>query len=46
MDKNYQKELIKSLLESKGQGQYYDDVMSIDGAVESAIALPFWKRWF
>lgn len=39
MDKNYQNELIKSLLESKGQGQYYDEVMNIDGAVENRMLI-------
>jgi DNA repair exonuclease SbcCD ATPase subunit len=51
MDKNYQKELIKSLLESKEQDQYYDKVMNIDLAVENRMAAnevevsPF-KRWY
>ena len=51
MDKNYQKELIKSMLESKGQDQYYDQVMTIDSAVENRMAAndvevtPF-KRWY
>ena len=51
MDKNYQKELIKSLLESKGQDQYLDQVMNIDLAVENRMAAnevevtPF-KRWY
>ena len=51
MDKNYQKELIKSLLESKQQDQYYDQVMNIDLAVENRLmineveATPF-KRWY
>ena len=51
MDKNYQKELIKSLLESKEQDQYYDQVMNIDLAVENRMAAnevevtPF-KRWY
>ena len=51
MDKNYQKELIKSLLEVKGQDQYYDQVMGIDSAVENRMAAndvevsPF-KRWY
>ena len=50
MDKNYQNELIKSLLESKGQGQYYDEVMNIDGVVENRMLIndveitPF-KKW-
>jgi len=51
MDKNYQKELIKSLLEAKGQDQYYDQVMNIDLAVENRMAAneveitPF-KKWY
>jgi len=51
MDKNYQKELIKSLLESKAQDQYYDQVMGIDSAVENRMlaneveVTPF-KRWY
>lgn len=51
MDKNYQKELIKTLLETKGQGQYFDQVMNIDSAVESRMlaneveVTPF-KRWY
>ena len=51
MDKNYQKELIKSLLESKGQDQYLDQVMNIDLMVENRMAAnevevtPF-KRWY
>jgi DNA repair exonuclease SbcCD ATPase subunit len=51
MDKNYQKELIKSLLESKEQDQYYDQVMNVDLAVENRMAAnevevtPF-KRWY
>ena len=51
MDKNYQKELIKSLLESKGQEQHLDQVMLIDGLVENRMAAnevevtPF-KKWY
>ena len=51
MDKNYQKELIKSLLDSKGQDQFYEQVMNIDLAVENKMAAnevevsPF-KRWY
>ena len=51
MDKNYQTELIKSLLESKEQDQYLDQVMNIDIAVENRMAAnevevtPF-KRWY
>ena len=51
MDKNYQKELIKSLLESKGLDNHFDDVMNIDVAVENKMlsedndVTPF-KRWY
>ncbi len=51
MDKNYQKELIKTYLESKGQDQYLDQVMNIDLAVENKMlaneveVTPF-KRWY
>lgn len=51
MDKNYQNELVKSLLESKGQEKYYDDVMNIDLAVENKMlaneieVTPF-KKWY
>jgi len=51
MDKNYQNELIKSLLESKGQEKYYDQVMNIDIAVENRMlaneieVTPF-KKWY
>lgn len=51
MDKNYQKELIKNLLESKGQENYFDQVMNIDLAVENRMLAneveitPF-KRWY
>jgi len=51
MDKNYQKELIKSLLESKSQEKYYDQVMNIDLAVENRMlaeeveVTPF-KKWY
>jgi len=51
MDKNYQKELIKSLLESKGQEKFYEQVMNIDLAVENKMTAdevevtPF-KRWY
>jgi len=50
MDKNYQNELIKSLLESKKQEQYYEQVMNIDLAVENRLTAndvevtPF-KKW-
>ena len=51
MDKNYQNELIRSLLEGKEQDQYYDQVMNIDLAVENRMmanevdVTPF-KRWY
>ncbi len=50
MDKNYQKELIKSLLESKGQGQFFDEVIGIDSAVENRLAandveVTAFKKW-
>ena len=51
MDKNYQKELIKNLLESKSLDSYYDQVMNIDLAVENKMMseemeiTPF-KKWY
>ena len=51
MDKNYQTELIKTYLESKGQEQYFDQLMNIDLAVENRMlaneveVTPF-KRWY
>jgi DNA repair exonuclease SbcCD ATPase subunit len=51
MDKNYQKELISSFLQSKGQDKYLDQVMNIDLAVENRMLVneveitPF-KRWY
>ena len=50
MDKNYQKELIKSLLESKGQGQFFEQVSAIDSAVENRLAandveVTAFKKW-
>jgi len=51
MDKNYQSELIKSLLESKSQENYFEEVMNIDLAVENKMTAdeievsPF-KRWY
>jgi DNA repair exonuclease SbcCD ATPase subunit len=51
MDKNYQKELIRTLLETKTQDQYYDQVMNIDSMVENRMlandveVTPF-KRWY
>ena len=51
MDKNYQKELIKTFLESKDQDKYLDNIMNIDSAVENRMLIneveitPF-KRWY
>jgi DNA repair exonuclease SbcCD ATPase subunit len=51
MDKNYQTELVKTYLESKGQEQYFDQLMNIDLAVENRMLAneveitPF-KRWY
>lgn len=51
MDKNYQRELIKGMLESKGSMDLYDSIISIDGAVDNKLLVedveltPF-KKWF
>ena len=51
MDKNYLRELIKNLLESKSLEKYCDQVMNIDLAVENKMTAeeievsPF-KRWY
>jgi len=51
MDKNYQKELTKSFLESKSLESHLDEVMNIDLAVENRMLIneievsPF-KRWY
>jgi len=51
MDKNYQKELINSLLQSKNHDQYFDQIMAIDTSVENRMLAneveitPF-KRWY
>lgn len=51
MDKNYQRELIKNLLDSKSLETYYDQVMNIDLAVENKMMAeeievsPF-KKWY
>ncbi len=51
MDKNYLRELIKNLLESKSLEKYYEQVMNIDLAVENKMTAeeievsPF-KRWY
>ena len=51
MDKNYQKELIRSFLESKSQEQYLEEINNIDLAVENRMLInevevtPF-KKWY
>jgi DNA repair exonuclease SbcCD ATPase subunit len=51
MDKNYQRELVRSLVEAKGHGNLLDSVMNIDSAVESRMITdeveisPF-KKWY
>jgi len=51
MDKNYQRELMKSYLETKGSGKDYDDVVKIDDAVENKLiqqdveVSPF-QKWY
>lgn len=51
LDKNYQKELIRSLLQSKGLENNFEDVMNIDIAVENKIItedanVTAFKRWY
>ena len=51
MDKNYQYELIKSYIKSKGQDQYIDQVMGIDSLVENRIIanadeVSVFKKWY
>ena len=51
MDKNYQKELVKSYLESKGLETHYENIMNVDLMVENKMTandveiVPF-KRWY
>lgn len=51
MDKNYLKELVKTLLETKGQQQYIEQIINIDSAVDNRMLIneveitPF-KRWY
>ena len=51
MDKNYQKELIKSYLESKNLQPHYEKIMNVDLLVENKMTandieiVPF-KRWY
>jgi DNA repair exonuclease SbcCD ATPase subunit len=51
LDKNYQRELIRSYLLSKRLDQSFDDVMNIDLAVENKIisedtSVTAFKRWY
>lgn len=51
MDKNYQKELVKSLVDAKGHGQLFDSVMNIDLAVEqrmltNEVEITPFKKWY
>jgi len=51
MDKNYQKELIKTLLDSKNQSQYYDQIIKIDNSVENKmvnndVEVTAFKKWY
>ena len=51
MDKNYQRELMKSYLEAKGNDGLYDEIVKIDDAVENRLiqqdveVTPF-QKWF
>jgi DNA repair exonuclease SbcCD ATPase subunit len=51
MDKNYQHELLKGILESKNQGDLYEEIMKIDNAVENKMLseqeeTPAFKKWY
>ncbi len=51
MDENFQHELIKSILESKGQLSLYDDILKIDGVVNNKMIaeqdeVGVFKKWF
>lgn len=51
MDKNYQQELLRNLLESKHQIEVYDDIVKIDNAVENKILseqeeTTAFKKWY
>lgn len=51
MDKNYQHELLKGILESKGQSEYYEEVLKIDNAVDNKMLseqdeTPAFKKWY
>ena len=51
MDKNYQHELLKGILESKNQGELYDEIIKIDNSVENKMLseqeeTPAFKKWY
>lgn len=51
MDKNYQAELIKNMLDSKKQTDYLEDVLEIDKSVENKmlmddIEVTAFKKWY
>ena len=51
MDKNYQTELVKSFLKSKGYDNYSDEVLRLDNAVENKILstseeVAAFKKWY
>ena len=51
LDKNYQRELIRGYLNSKGLEESFDDVMNIDLSVENKIisedtSVTAFKRWY
>jgi DNA repair exonuclease SbcCD ATPase subunit len=51
MDKNYQVELVKSFLQSKGYDKYIDEVLQLDNAVENKILstseeVAAFKKWY
>lgn len=51
LDKNYQLELVKSFLKSKGNDDLYDEIYKLDGIVDNKLLMndtevtPF-KRWY
>jgi DNA repair exonuclease SbcCD ATPase subunit len=51
MDKNYQIEMVKSFLQSKGYDSYTEDVLKLDSAVENKILstseeVAAFKKWY
>jgi DNA repair exonuclease SbcCD ATPase subunit len=51
MDKNYQIELVKSHLKSKGQDKHFDNILNLDVAVENKLIAESdestaFKRWY